>query len=96
MEENSQKLSGLVRSVVQVLVVALLTKATPLLDVLGVDAAALQALIIAAVMGLYWLAMDTLQASTIVRETPILRLVVALLMGGDKRPNYVDTTVIDI
>lgn len=100
-DELTQKAVGLVRTTVQGLFAYIIAAATPLLDALGVsdEFGALEepitALVVAGVLGLYWLILTTLQTSELGKH-PLVAGLLALLMGGRNAPTYLESEVIDV
>lgn len=95
MSENGQRAQGVVRAMVQTLAASLIALALPVLDALDVDAGAVQAVIIALILGVYWWGLNWLQMSDLAAKVPIIGLLVAVAMGGRQAPTYVQVETID-
>lgn len=80
------KIRGAVRSAVQMFWTFLFAQqwVVDLVDASGLSEAA----VMAATMGALWWVADRFQRSGFVRSRPVLRAVMALLMGGDLPPAY--------
>ena len=101
LDNTSQKITGVVRSVVQAFFASLIVTITPVLEALDIVdeitelAALLTSVIVAVVLGAYWWLLTTLSQHPVVTGNAILTTILAALMGGRKTPTYLDAEVVD-
>lgn len=94
LNNTSEKITGVVRSVVQAFFATLIVTLTPVIEALDIAdevtaaAAVLTSLVVAVVLGAYWFILTTLSQQPFVANNPILAALVAALMGGRKAPVY--------
>lgn len=91
---TSDTVRGLVRTVVQIAVSAVLAlgPVQAILDAAGmdVDGEAVVGVIVVIVMGAYWWLLTLAQRTAFVQSQPVLRWVIGVLMGGFDAPAYGD------